>query len=114
MAINREIRRMNYVGASDEHRAAMRRIMTDGLASVSEQARPELAADLRETLAIFDEVDASEARPSPVERLAATADEFMAVIEAEPIPADVKARIAFAAGVLHGEALKALAEVARG
>lgn len=61
MAINREVRRMNYVGASAEDRAWIRRVITDGLAAADKLARPELAAEMRDTLAIFDEVDASEA-----------------------------------------------------
>lgn len=61
MAINREIRRMNYVSASAEDRAWVRQMITDGLDAINEEARPELAADFRDTLAIFDEVDASEA-----------------------------------------------------
>lgn len=61
MAINREIRRMNYAGASPEDRAWIRRVITDGLAAADKLARPELAAEMRDTLAVFDEADASEA-----------------------------------------------------
>lgn len=60
MAINAEMRRMNYTGMSPDHRAATRKVIADGLAALDAEARPELAEELRQTLAIFDEVDGTQ------------------------------------------------------
>jgi hypothetical protein len=55
--INTLIRRMNYEVASPATRASIRGVFTRGLAQIDPDARPEIAADLRATLAMMDEVD---------------------------------------------------------
>lgn len=57
MTMNGHVRRMNYTGMSPEQRAAARRVIETGLATIDPAARPELAEELKRTLEIFDDVD---------------------------------------------------------